>query len=201
MTRSELHPGDILLKMATSSFTHWLIKTGQKLAGQPNAFLGHAAIVLDTKFVIEAQKAGVSKNHVAKHPECGYYVFRPRDAELGQAAATAAELLFDVHQVDNRTLKYDALGAAGSVLGGPGTAKSGSEMDALLDRMLANKNQPFFCSQFVVYVYHWAASQRGRSPEEVFMGSDSKASPSALASWLVGNPYFDEVGYLMPNEY
>ena len=73
-------------------------------------------------------------------------------------------------------------------------------MDALLDQMLAGKNQPFFCSQFVVYVYHWAASQSGIQPHSVFSVSDAKASPSVLASKLVFNPLFTEVGYMLPNE-
>ncbi len=196
----DLMPGDILLKMATNSLTHQFIQASQSLVGQPNAFLGHAAIALDTQFVIEAQKNGVSANHLAmKDRDCGYIVYRPRNAMLGRGAATAAKLLFDVHQ-QHGNLAYGARAAVGSLFGGPGRAKSAGEMDALLDRMLADKSQPFFCSQFVVYVYHWAASQSGMQPNSVFSISDAKASPSMLASKLVGNPLFTEVGYMLPNE-
>ncbi len=54
----DLKPGDIFLKMATNSLTHKLIKFVQSLAGQPNAFPGHAALALDTQLCIEAQAAG-----------------------------------------------------------------------------------------------------------------------------------------------
>jgi hypothetical protein len=52
----------------------------------------------------------------------------------------------------------------------------------------------------VVYVYHWAADQSGIPSQSVFSVSDAKASPSVLASKLVGNPYFGEAGYMLPNE-
>ena len=39
---------------------------------------------------------------------------------------------------------------------------------SLLDRILAGRDQPFFCSQFVVYVYQWAAEQSGMSPPAIF---------------------------------
>ena len=60
--------------------------------------------------------------------------------------------------------------------------------------------QPFFCAPFVVYVYQWAAQQSGISPEAVFSLSDAKATPSLLASKLIGNSYFSEEGYMLPNE-
>jgi hypothetical protein len=196
----DLKPGDILLKMATTSVTHKLIQLGQNLASQPNAFLGHAAVALDTQFCIEAQAAGISANHLAmKNKDCGYIVFRPHNAALGQGAANAAKLLFDIH-LRQGNLSYGAAGAVKSLFGQPGTAKSADTMEALLDRVLAGKGQSFFCSQFVVYVYQWAARQSGIPAEAVFNVSDAKASPSVLASKLVGNPYFAEAGYMMPNE-
>jgi hypothetical protein len=196
----DLKPGDILLKMATNSFTHRLIQLGQGLAGQPNAFLGHAGIALDTQFVIEAQAHGITGNHLAmKNRDCGYIVYRPTNPLLGQGAATAAKLLLDIHQRQGN-LKYGAKGAVKSLFGGSGTAKSGGDLDVLLDRILAGKNQSFFCSQFVVYVYHWAAAQSGIPSNAVFSVSDAKASPSVLASKLVGNAHFTEAGYMLPNE-
>ena len=196
----DLKPGDILLKMATTSFTHKIIQAGQRLAGQPNAFLGHAAIALDTQFCIEAQASGVSANHLAQQNKaCGYIVFSPNNAALGKGAATGAKLLFDIHQ-SHGSMKYGALQAAGSLFGGPGHAKTSGDMDALLTKVLSGKGQPFFCSQFVVYVYQWAAQQSGISPQAVFGLSDAKATPSLLASKLIGNSYFSEYGYMLPNE-
>lgn len=196
----DLKPGDILLKMATTSFTHKVIQFAQTFARQPNAFLGHAALALDTQFCIEAQASGISANHLAmKNKDCGYLVYRPRNAALGQGAATAAKLLFDIHQRQGN-LRYGAVGAVKSLFGQPGTAKSADTMEALLDKVLAGKGQPFFCSQFVVYVYQWAARQSGIPAERVFNISDAKVSPSVLASKLVGNAGFSEAGYMMPNE-
>lgn len=196
----DLKPGDVLLKMATTSFTHRIIQAGQKLAGQPNAFLGHAAIALDTQFCIEAQASGVSANHLAMNNKaCGYIVYRPNNEALGRGAATGAKLLFDIHQ-SHGSMKYGALQAAGSLFGGAGTAKTAGDMDALLTKVLSGKGQPFFCSQFVVYVYQWAAAQSGIAPQVLFSVSDTKATPSVLASKLVGNPHFSELGYMLPNE-
>lgn len=196
----DLRPGDILLKMATNSLTNRVIRIGQQLAGQPNAFLGHAAIALDTQFVIEAQAHGITANHLAmKDKDCGYMVHRPRNRELGQGAATAAKLLFDVQQAQGN-LSYNLLGAVGSLFGGSGRAKTPDDFQDLFDRIISGRNQPFFCSQFVVYVYQWAAEQSGLAPRSIFAVSDAKATPSVLASKLVGNPSFVEAGYMLPNE-
>ena len=51
--------------MATSSFTNKLIQFAQNLVSQPNAFLGHAAVALDTQCCIEAQASGISAYHLA----------------------------------------------------------------------------------------------------------------------------------------
>lgn len=196
----DLKPGDILLKMATNSLTHKIIQAGQRLTGQPNAFLGHAAVALDTQFCIEAQAHGISANHLAMaNKDCGYIVYRPTSMALGQGAANAAKLLFDIHQ-RHGNLSYGLAGAVKSGFGGQGTAKSADTMEALLDRILAGKGQPFFCSQFVVYIYQWAAQQSGIPAATILDVSDAKASPSVLASKLVANPNFNEVGYMMPNE-
>jgi hypothetical protein len=196
----DLKPGDILLKMATTNLTNQAIQLAQRLAGQANAFVGHAALALDTQFCIEAQASGISANHLAmQNKGCGYLIYRPLNTALGQGAATAAKLLFDIHQ-RHGNLSYGLVGAVKSVFGQPGAAKSADSMEALLDRILAGKGQPFFCSQFVVYVYQWAAEQSRIPGGTVLNVSDAKASPSVLASKLVANPNFNEVGYMMPNE-
>jgi hypothetical protein len=186
--------------MATDSLSHQIIRLGQRLAGQPNAFLGHAAIVLDTQFAIEAQARGITANHLAmKNEDCGYIVYRPNDAALGQGAANAAKMLFDIHQRQGN-LSYGAGAAVRSVLGEPGEARTGKDFETLLGRILSGSEQPFFCSQFVVYVYQWATEQSGLASETVFSLSDAKATPSLLASKLVDNPLFTEAGYMLPHE-
>jgi hypothetical protein len=196
----DLMPGDILLKMANPTLTHKIIVAGQRIAGQPNAFLAHAAIALDTQFAIEAQKAGVTANHLAmKNKNCGYIVYRANNRSLGAGAANAAKLLLDINQSSGK-LKYDAVGAAKSVFGGSPSPKTAADMEALLDKVLSGGEHPFFCSQFVVFVYQFAALQSGMSAASVFALADPKVSPSALASMLQGNSNFREAGYMMPGE-
>ena len=196
----DLKAGDVLLKMATPSFSHKIIQFGQRLVGQPNAFLAHAAIALDTQFAIEAQKVGVTANHLAmKNRDCGYYVYRCTNSALARGAATCAKMFFDIAQTSGKA-KYDTLGAGQSIFGRAGNAKTAAEMDALLDALLKGRNHDFFCSQFVVYVYQLAAYQSGLAAKTLFNISDAKVSPSVLASLLQGNPYFQEAGYMMPNE-
>jgi hypothetical protein len=112
---------------------------------------------------------------------------------------TAAKLLFDIHQRQGN-LKYNAVGTVKSLFGPSGTAKSADTMDSLLQRVLEGKGHAFFCSQFVVYVYQWAAEQSRIPANTDFNISDAKVSPAVLASKLVGNPKFAEAGYMMPNE-
>ena len=196
----DLKPGDVLLKMASPSLSHKIIKLGQRLAGQPNAFLAHAAIALDTQFAIEAQKVGVTANHLAmKNKDCGYYVYRCTNPMLGLGAATSAKVFLDIAQAGGG-MKYDTMGAAKSLLGPAGSAKTAAEMDALLDALLKGRHHDFFCSQFVVYVYQLAAYQSGIPAKAVFNVSDAKVTPSVLASLLQGNPSFTEAGYMMPGE-
>ena len=196
----DLKAGDVLLKMATQSFSNKIIQFGQRLVGQPNAFLAHAAIALDTQFAIEAQKVGVTANHLAmKNKDCGYYVYRCTNSSLANGAATCAKMYFDIAQTSGKA-KYDTLGAGKSIFGNAGSAKTAAEMDALLDALLKGRNHDFFCSQFVVYVYQLAAYQSGLAAKTLFNISDAKVSPSVLASLLQGNPYFQEAGYMLPNE-
>ncbi len=196
----DLKPGDILLKMAQDKLSHKIISLGQSLVGQPNAFLAHAAIALDTQFAIEAQSAGVTANHLnMKNKSAGYIVYRPNNSTLGAGAATAAKLLLDINQRTGQ-LKYTKTGAALSILGQGGSPKTSAELDALLEKVLGGAGHHFFCSQFVVFVYQFAALQSGISASAIFAIADPKVSPSALASLLLSNPNFSEAGYMMPNE-
>ena len=195
----DLRAGDVLLRMATQSLTHKVIQFGQRLTGQPNAFLAHAAIALDTQFAIEAQKVGVTANHLAmKNRSCGYYVYRCTNSALGLGAATCAKMFFDIAQTGGK-MQYDTIGAGKSVFGKAGNAKTAAEMDGLLDALLKGRNHDFFCSQFVVYVYQLAAYQSGLPAQSLFNISDAKVSPSVLASLLQGSTHFQEAGYMMPD--
>jgi hypothetical protein len=107
--------------------------------------------------------------------------------------------MFDIHK-SGGSLKYGLGGAISSLFGGGGKAASPGQMDTLLDRILEGKSHPFFCSQFVVYVYQFVAEQNGIAAGRLFNFSDAKVPPTKLASALTGHSSFQEVGYLMPNE-
>jgi hypothetical protein len=198
---ADLRSGDILLKMANETMTHAIIQFGQRvLAGQKNWRLAHAAIAFDTQFAIEAQAVGVTANHLSmKNRDCGYIVFRPNVVSLGQGAATAAKLLFDIAKTHDN-MKYNTPGVVTGIFGSKGTSKSAGEMDALLTKVLQGKGHKFFCSQFVVYVYQWAAEQCGIPARNVFDIADPKVSPSDLATLLTANTHFSEVGYMVAFE-
>jgi hypothetical protein len=73
-------------------------------------------------------------------------------------------------------------------------------MDALLTRILEGRQQRFFCSQFVVFVYQFVAEQSGIPAAALFNVNDAKVAPSELAAKLQHHRYFKEVGYMMPNQ-
>lgn len=196
----DLRPGDLMLKLNAGSLTNRIISLGQQLAGQVNAGVVHAGIMFDPSFIIESSGPGLVANDIrVQNKPYGYLVFRPRQMNIAQGAGTCAKMMFDI-QGRSQGLKYSAIGAAGSLFGGPGAPTSRDEMDALLDRILEGRTHRFFCSQFVVYVYQFVAEQNAIPAKVLFNLADAKVSPSTLASALVTSPYFSEAGYLLPNE-
>ena len=204
----DLAPGDVLLKQTAGAFSSKLITLGQKAsqAVMPSQQRGlnpdivHAGIMFDNHFIIEAQRAGLVGNDLrVQHADVSYNVFRCRSYPVAQGAGTCVKMLFDINQ-KRTTMPYDFLGAVGSLFGKAGEPKSQSAMDDLLTRVLEGRSHPFFCSQFVVYVYQFVAEQNGVSASSFFAMSDAKATPSLLASKLATSPNFDEIGYLMAKE-
>jgi hypothetical protein len=202
----DLAAGDIFLKVADRSLSmggasSFAIKLGQSLAGARNPDIVHAGIMFDSTFSIEAQGGGVSAHDMrVQNKKYGYYVYRCRDAAMARGAGTCAKMMFDIHK-QHGSMKYDMLGAIGSLFGfGGGKAVSPDQMHALLDKILDGRNQGFFCSQFVVYVFQFVAEQSGKAPSSIFSFSDAKATPSVLAATLVRSPSFTEVGCLFPGE-
>ena len=196
----DLSPGDVMLKASDGSVLSKAISLGQSLRGQLNPQIVHAGVMFDNTYMIEAQGSGVSANDLrVQNLKYGYLVYRPVRSNLGQGAGTCAKLMFDI-QMRNKNMKYNLLGAIGSLLGGPGRAATAADMDSLLDRILAGKGHPFFCSQFVVYVYQFVAEQNGVPAAQVFNLNDAKVSPSLLAKKLHGSAFFREAGYMMPKQ-
>lgn len=210
----DLEPGDILLKaredlnarrlaeapakhLAGVAISHG-IQLGQKATSRPNAQIIHAGVLFDRTFVIEAQSAGISANDLrVGNLHYGYHVYRCGNAGMAAGAGTCAKMMFDINQ-HRKSIPFTKTGAIRSIFGASGRPSTPAEMDALMDRILEGKGQPFFCSQFVTYVYQFVAEQSGISAGRLFNISDAKVPPSTLASVLVRHPMFGEVGYLMP---
>lgn len=196
----DLRPGDLMLKFNSGSRTNKIIRLGQTAAGKENPDVVHAGIMFDSSYIIESSGPGLVANDIrVQNKPYGYIAYRCRNASIATGAGTCAKMMFDI-QGRTKGLKYSAAGAATSLLGGPGKAKSRDQMEDLLDRILEGKTNRFFCSQFVVYVYQFVAEQNGMPARSVFNFSDAKVPPSTLASALVASPYFEEAGYVMPNE-
>ena len=196
----DLKPGDLMLKASDGSFLAKAISLGQNLVGQLNPKIVHAGVMFDNTYIIEAQGSGIAANDLRiQNKHYGYLVHRPVRSNFGQGAGTCAKIMFDI-QMRNKNLKYNLIGAIGSLFGGSGKATTPADMDSLLDRILAGKGHPFFCSQFVVYVYQFVAEQNGVHASQLFNLNDAKVSPSVLASKLHGSSFFTEAGYMMPDE-
>ncbi len=196
----DLSPGDVMLKASDGSILSKAISFGQNLVGQLNPQIVHAGVMFDNTYLIEAQGSGISANDLrVQNRKCGYLVYRHARSNFGQGAGTCAKIMFDI-QMRNKNLKYNLIGAIGSLFGGRGNAMTPADMDSLLDRILAGKGHPFFCSQFVVYVYQFVAEQNGVPAAQLFNLNDAKVSPSVLARKLQGSAVFNEVGYMMPNQ-
>ena len=197
----DLQAGDILLKVADSALTSKAIQFGQSLVGGRNPGIVHAGLLFDSSYMIEAQAAGITAHDLrVQNRAYGYYVFRCKDANMARGAGTCAKMMFDIHSRAG-SMKYDIAGAVGSLFGfGTGKPATPGDMDALLDKILEGRNQGFFCSQFVVYVYQFVAEQCGRPANSIFSYSDAKATPSILATSLSKHAMFHEIGCLFPNE-
>lgn len=197
----DLRPGDILLQAANNnSVVHKVIEAGQSLIGGANASIIHAGIVFDGTYIIESGGNGVAAADLrVSGAKYGFLVFRCHDRDLAQGAADTAKMLFDVHG-RGRNLSYSILGAISCIWRRAGRADSASSFDARMEQLLAGKSHPFFCSQFVTFVYQFAAEQGGTHAASLFPFSDTRISPSALAASLSRHRLFGEAGYMIAGE-
>jgi hypothetical protein len=196
----DLRAGDLFLKVSAGSFTNRMIQFGQNLVGQKNPEVVHAGVMFDSTYCVEASGGGLHASDMrVQNLPYGYYIYRCTNPNVAAGAGTCAKMMFDIH-MQHGSVKYSMAGAVGSLFGSGGKPVEPSQMDALLDRILEGKNNPFFCSQFVVYVYQFVAEQCGIPAATLFNLQDAKVSPSKLASYLQGHPMFKEAGYMMPKE-
>jgi hypothetical protein len=196
----QLCPGDLMLKARADGFVNKAIAFGQRVRGQTNPLIVHAGIMFDSHYIIEAQGSGVSGNDIrVQNLHYGYLVFRPHNPQIAAGAATCAKMMFDIHQTQ-QNLGYTIRGALGSLFGSARGPRTRNEFEVLFDRVITGRKHPFFCSQFVVFVYQFVAEQMNLGAGALFPYRDPKVSPSLLGENLVNNTNFFEAGYVMPNE-
>lgn len=195
-----LRSGDILLEVNGGTITQQVIRFGQKMMGRGTEEIIHAGILFDNRYVIESDKHGIVANDIYLQDKAyAFQVFRPRNAALAAGAATCAKIFLDIHA---RTggLPYSISGAVASIFKGPGVAPTPDQMESAFDRMIKGRNHPFFCSQFVVFVFQFVAEQNRLAAGKMFPFADGCVPPSLLAASLKQHSLFQEAGYLMENQ-
>lgn len=210
MLRQDLRPGDIMCQFYSSSsltslLTGRVIAFGQAVTGHRHCNIVHAGIMFDNTYSIEALKKGIRARDLRiQNLNDRYLVFRTVKRNLAQGAADCANMMLKIHyaqrgpQAKEGPLPYDALGAVGSIFGAGRGPMRPADMDALLDRILTGREHPFFCSQFVVYVYQFVAEQSGIPAASLFNLADPKVPPARLATYMETSPNFQFVGELAP---
>ena len=199
LTRKDLRPGDIMCQFIAPTFAGAFIAAGQALTMNRNSNIVHAGILFDGVYMIEALAKGISATDLRiQDRKYHYLVFRATTQSIAQGAADCANMMLKINHTQ-KSLPYDTKGAVGSIFGNGTAAKSPAEMDQLLDRILAGKGHPFFCSQFVVYVYQFVAEQNGMPAGSLLALSDPKVPPARLTTFLQTSPNFKLVGELPAN--
>lgn len=176
------------------------ITFGQWARGMSHASLVHAGIMFDNHYMIQALKDGIVGTDIrVDDVQCAYEVYRTVNPNLAAGAANCAKMMLDIHAAHG-TLKYSVVGAVTSLVGSS-SVKTTTGMDNLLTDILGSKGHPFFCSQFVTYVYQFVAEQNGIAASRLFNAGDAKMSPAALASSMDRNAgYFTHVGFMRAGE-
>src|SRR5215472_836378 len=210
MQRKELCPGDIMCQFysnnsLTSFLTGRIIAFGQLVTGNHHCNIVHAGIMFDSIYSIEALNKGIRARDLRiQNVNERYLVFRPVNKNLAQGAADCANMMVKIHfaqrgpHAKNGPMPYDAKGAVKSIFGTGNGPMGPAAMDSLLDKILAAQEHPFFCSQFVVFVYQFVAEQSGLRAASLFNLADPKVPPARLASYMDTSPNFQFVGELAP---
>ncbi len=197
----DLRPGDLMLQVNSGTVASRLIEWAQRLAHQLDSQVVHGAVMFDNNFMVEALGHGIQASDLrVQNAAYGYLVYRPRREDLAKRAAKCAKAMFEINQ-SHKNLSYPLPHKmAGSLSANSGAAPGADAMVKLFNRIREGAKQPFFCSQFVVFVYQFAGQQMGYNPNAIFAASAARVSPSTLASLLQTNSYFEEAGYVMAGE-
>jgi hypothetical protein len=201
----DLQSGDILLQVNTGTVVQQAIRLGQKAMGSGNEELIHAGILFDNRYLIESAGKGIGAADIyLQDKPYAYQVYRASNPALAGGAATCAKIFMDIHA---RTggMPYSVKGAVASIFKTSGAALSRDQMEVAFDELISDKrgggkNHPFFCSQFVVFIFQFVAEQNNIAGGKVFPFKDGSVPPGVLASNLKTNPLFREAGYMLANQ-
>jgi hypothetical protein len=196
MLRKELRPGDILCQFATGSWAGRIIAFGQALTRHHHSNIVHVGVMFDDTYCVEALNKGIRARDLRiQNRALHYLVFRPVNRNLAQGAADCANMMLKINAAQ-KTLPYNLTGAVGSIFGKGTAPMTPAAMDLLLDRILSGKNHPFFCSQFVVFLYQFVAEQNGLPATSLLNLPDPKVSPALLTTFLDTSANFKLAGDL-----
>ncbi len=198
---TDLRGGDIMLKIldVNSKFNRQIGRV-QQLRGYSNYNIVHAGIMEDTACIIEAEESGLEEQSLLeKNIHVSYIVYRANNPKMAEEVTREAQLLYYTH-LQRKSVRYNKLGLLPSLFG-RGKPKSAKKMKKIYHKIISGRNNPMFCSQFVVYLYQWIAEQLGISAKEIFDRNDSKVPPAKLAEMLENNTFFTEVGYIIRDDH
>lgn len=200
INNDELMYGDILLKVNDGSPLSGLISFGQRLFqaasnAKPNTQIVHAGIMLDGETIIESQSEGVVRNNLrTQNLNYDYEVYRCLLTNVAEMAASVASLVLNQHTAQ-KNAKYSFVGAARSVFGGHGGANP-SGLQTVLQQLSNGKGKRFFCSQFVVCCYQYAANHHNLSMQQFFPLNSTAYSPYQLKQDISQSQFFYRAGVL-----
>ena len=199
LTRKDLRPGDIMGQYESGSWAGRAIAFGQALMVGHHSHVVHAGICFDNIYMIEALNKGIRARDLRiQNKTYHYMVFRANDPRLAQGAADCSNMMLKIHYAQ-KGIPYTITGAVGSIFGKDTGPKTAGELDKVLDQILAGSQHPFFCSQFVAYVYQFVAEQNGFRGGFICNMSDPKVSPARLMTFLSSSANFKFVGELPAN--
>lgn len=199
LTDDQLQPGDLMLKYSDGSALSGIISFGQRVfqgsLADGNTKIVHAGIMLDGLDIIESQGSGVSVNDLqAQNLNYGYEVYRCLLTNVAEMASVTASTVLNCH-LNHKTAKYSIAGAVGSLFG-TAPAANESVIQSTIHSLSHGKGYKFFCSQFVVLCYQFAAAHSGLAAQSLFKLNSSGYSPTKLKDDLSNNPYFYRAGKL-----
>lgn len=190
-----LERGDVLLKRAEFSFSHFAIALGQKIGGSSKATTVHAAISLGDDLIAESSGAGVER--ATLNGLNTWKVYRlARNDELAKLAATIALHLTDRAQRTAGFGQYGTMTAVASAFyGARGAADVDSDIVDYTNQVLNEQRgatREFFCSNFVVQCFSIASEFQNSFNAGMTQGvymlplDHERSSPADMAEFFEG---------------